>query len=404
MKVEAYSDRELEAMMTDLKSDLVERKESLKGDPPHEIGATVCALANDLPNHSRPGIVFIGASDSGRPTGLPITDELLLDLGHIKTDGNIVPPPTMIVEKRNLLGSEVVVVAVHPATSPPVRYRGRIWIRVGPRLAVATAQDERILNEKRRTHDRHFDATPLRSATIQDLDLRRFEDEYLPQAVSATDLANNDRSSRERLAAAKMIASVDDPTPTVGGMLMLGKRPRDFLPGAYIQFLRIGDTGLSDDVVDEETCDGSISEMVMRVEAKLVAHNRTAVDFTSGPREIRWSTFRLEALQQLVRNAVMHRTYEGSNAPVRVLWFNERIEIVSPGGPYGAVTAEDFGLPGVVDYRNPFLAEAMRVLGLVQRFGLGIQTAKRLLLENGNPELEFQVKPNWVQCSVGTRS
>lgn len=404
MKVEAYSDRELEAMMTDLGSDLVERKESLEGDSPDEVRATVCALANDLPNHSRPGIVFIGAADSGRPTGLPITDELLLDLGHIKTGGNIVPPPTMIVEKRNLLGSEVVVVAVHPATSPPVRYRGRIWIRVGPRLAVATAQDERVLNEKRRTHDRHFDATPLRSATIQDLDLRRFEDEYLPQAVSATDLANNDRSSRERLAAAKMIASVDDPTPTVGGMLMLGKRPRDFLPGAYIQFLRIDDTGLSDDVVDEETCDGSISEMVMRVEAKLVAHNRTAVDFTSGPREIRRSTFPLEALQQLVRNAVMHRTYEGSNAPVRVLWFNERIEIISPGGPYGAVTAEDFGLPGVVDYRNPFLAEAMRVLGLVQRFGLGIQTAKRLLLENGNPELKFQVKPNWVQCSVGARS
>lgn len=402
--MEAYSDRELEAMMTDLESDLVERKESLEGDSPDEVRATVCALANDLPNHSRPSIVFIGASDSGRPTGLPITDELLLDLGHIKTDGNIVPPPTMIVEKRNLLGSEVVIVAVHPATSPPVRYRGRIWIRVGPRLAVATAQDERILNEKRRTHDRHFDVTPLRSATIQDLDLRRFEDEYLPQAVSATDLANNDRSSRERLAAAKMIASVDDPTPTVGGMLMLGKRPRDFLPGAYIQFLRIDDTGLSEDVVDEETCDGSISEMVMRVEAKLVAHNRTAVDFTSGPREIRRSTFPLEALQQLVRNAVMHRTYEGSNAPVRVLWFNERIEIISPGGPYGAVTAEDFGLPGVVDYRNPFLAEAMRVLGLVQRFGLGIQTAKRLLLENGNPELEFQVKPNWVQCIVGARS
>ena len=402
--VEAYSDRALEAMMTDLRSDLVERKDSLKGDSPDEVRATVCALANDLPNHSRPGIVFIGASESGRPTGLPITDELLLNLGHIKTGGAIVPPPTMFVEKRNLLGSEVVVVTVHPATSPPVRYRGRIWIRVGPRLAVATAQDERILNEKRRTHDRHFDATPLRSATIQDLDLRRFEEEYLPQAVSATDLANNDRSSRERLAAAKMIASVDDPTPTVGGMLMLGKRPRDFLPGAYIQFLRIDDTGLSDDVVDEETCDGSISEMVMRVEAKLVAHNRTAVDFTSGPREIRRSTFPLEALQQLVRNAVMHRTYEGSNAPVRVLWFNERIEIISPGGSYGAVTAEDFGLPDVVDYRNPFLAEAMRVLGLVQRFGLGIQTAKRLLLENGNPELEFQVKPNWVQCSVGARS
>ena len=100
----------------------------------------------------------------------------------------------------------------------------------------------------------------------------------------------------------------------------------------------------------------------------------------------------------------MHRTYEGTNTPVRVLWLEDRIEIINPGGPYGSVIAEDFGLPGVVDYRNPFLAEAMRVLGLVQRFGLGIQAAKRALLENGNPELEFQLKSNWVHCIVRARS
>ena len=124
----------------------------------------------------------------------------------------------------------------------------------------------------------------------------------------------------------------------------------------------------------------------------------------SAPREIRRSTYPLDALRQLVRNAVIHRTYEGTNAPVRVLWLEDRIEIISPGGPFGAVTAENFGLPGVVDYRNPFLAEAMRVLGLVQRFGSGIQAAKCALLENGNPELEFQLKSNWVHCTARARS
>ncbi len=400
----SYSDRELETMMTDLESDLVERKESMKGDAPRKVRATVCAFANDLPNHSRLGVVFIGASDKGQPTGLPITDQLLLELSQIKADGNIVPPPTFTVNKRNLLGSEVAVVSVQPADSPPVRYRGRIWIRVGPSLAIATAQDERILNEKRRTHDKHFDSTPLRSSTIRDLDWRRFEEDYLPLAVSEADLARNDRTSEERLAAAKMIASVDDPSPTVGGMLILGKRPQDFLPGAYIQFLRIAGIRSHDEVVDNETCYGSITEVVRRIEEKLVAYNRTAVDFMSAPREIRSSTYPLDALQQLVRNAVMHRNYEGTNAPVRVLWLEDRIEIISPGGPYGSVTYEDFGLPGIVDYRNPFLAEAMRVLGLVQRFGLGIQAAKRALLQNGNPELEFQLKPNWVHCTVRARS
>ncbi len=54
-----------------------------------------------------------------------------------------------------------------------------------------------------------------------------------------------------------------------------------------------------------------------------------------------------------------------------------------PRCPYGVVTASAFGQPGVVDYRNPILAEAMRVLGLVQRYGFGIPGARRELLKNG---------------------
>jgi Ni,Fe-hydrogenase III small subunit len=48
---------------------------------------------------------------------------------------------------------------------------------------------------------------------------------------------------------------------------------------------------------------------------------------------------------------------------VRVYWFDDRIEIYNPGGPYGAVTVENFGRPGVTDYRNPHLADAIKVLG-----------------------------------------
>lgn len=91
--MESYTDKELETMMADLESDLVERKESMNGDAPRKVRATVCAFANDLRNHARPSIVFIGATDSGRPTGRPITDRLLLELAQIKADGNIVPPP-----------------------------------------------------------------------------------------------------------------------------------------------------------------------------------------------------------------------------------------------------------------------------------------------------------------------
>ena len=79
------------------------------------------------------------------------------------------------------------------------------------------------------------------------------------------------------------------------------------------------------------------------------------------------------------------------------------LEITSPGGPYGALTRENFGQPGIVDYRNQILAEAMRVLGLAQRFGAGIPTARRALLDNGQPAPDFGVEPNWIHCTVRAR-
>jgi ATP-dependent DNA helicase RecG len=139
------------------------------------------------------------------------------------------------------------------------------------------------------------------------------------------------------------------------------------------------------------------------IEEKLQAHLETARDFTSGPLEIARPDYPFIALQQLVRNAVLHRNYEGTYSPVRVYWFSDRIEIHSPGGPFGQVRIENFGQPGVTDYRNPHLAEAMRNLGYVQKFGVGIALARRELEKNGNPPLEFQIEPSHVLAVVRRR-
>jgi ATP-dependent DNA helicase RecG len=387
-------------MLADLESDLIERKESFRGDAPNAVREAVCAFANDLPDHRRPGVAFIGAKDDGSPAGLVITDELLRQLADVKTDGNILPPPSLTVAKRVLRGSEIAVVTVEPADSPPVRYRGRIHIRIGPRRGIATAQDERILTEKPRHRDLSFDARPLPSATAQDLRRVLFEEEYLPAAVAPDILEANDRTYEQQLAATKMVFTADEPTPTVLGMLVLGRRPRDLIPGAYIQFLRVAGTELADPIADELVIDGVVGEVIRRVDDKLISHNRTAVDFTNGPVETRRQPYPLAALQQLVRNAVLHRAYEATNAPVRVYWYDDRIEITNPGGPYGEVTVETFGQPGLTDYRNPNLAEAMRVLGLVQRFGAGIPIARRALAENRNPPPEFRVLPSFVTAVV----
>ena len=68
------------------------------------------------------------------------------------------------------------------------------------------------------------------------------------------------------------------------------------------------------------------------------------------------------------------------------------------------MTADTFGQPGVVDHRNPILAEAMRVLGLVQRYGFGIPAARRELRADGQPEPAFDVGASSVHCTVRVRA
>ncbi len=396
-RMRPLSDGELLAMRNDLESDRVERKESFRGEAPRTVREAVCAFANNLAGHAGPGVVLIGVRDDGSPVEtFAVTDELLRQLADIKTDGNIAPPPSLQVEKRTLDGAESAVLTVWPCDTPPVRYKGRIHVRWGPRRGLAAAQDERVLNERRRFADRPYDVQPVREAQIDDLDLLRFQQEYLPALVAPDVLAANERSLEQKLAATKMVVSEAEPVPTVLGMLVIGRSPADWLAGCYAQFLRVAGTDLSAPVTDEEVIHGTIADQIRRLEEKIDAHNTRGVRFSDVAREERSEAYPKDALRQLIRNAFMHRSFEATNAPVRVYWFDDRIEIHNPGGPFGAVTRENFGRPGVTDYRNPNLAEALRALGYVQRFGAGIAIARKAL----GDRLRFEVELAFVAAIV----
>ena len=393
-------DEELARLIDAHENTRVEFKETLGGSAPTRIREAICAFANDLPGDGQPGIVVVGLGDDGTPAGTVVTDEMLRALTDMRSDGNIVPPPMLLAEKRLYRDNELAVVTVLPSDSPPVRYRGVIHVRNGPRRGTAIAQEERVLNERRRHGNRPFDIYPVPGTGPRDLNRRQFDDEYLPNAINREMLLANERSFSERLAAAKMLASVDDERATILGLVVVGVRPRDFIPGAYVQFLRIAGRNLTDEIMDAIEIDGTISDVLVRLEDKLRAHNRRRIDLVSEDRERRTENYPFGALQQLVRNAIMHRDYETTNTPVRVTWFDDRIEIQNPGGPFGIVTRENFAQPGVTDYRNPNLAESMKVLGFVQRFGVGIPTAQRLLREAGHPEIAFTIEPTHLLATV----
>lgn len=386
------TDEQIEHLALDMESDRVERKESLTGSAKDKIAQAICAYANDLPGHAAPGLVVVGMNDGGEPTGLPVTDDLLLKLGA-RSDGNILPIPTMVVRKVKVLGREVAAVVVAPSADPPVRYEGRVWIRVGPRRAVASRDEERILIEKRQAGDLPFDRGGAPGTSLDDLDLEFFRTTYLASAVSAEVLAENQRSLQHQLAALHLLSPSG--IPNRAAILLLGKDPREWLPGAYIQFARFDGEDFDAAILDQKELVGRVGDILREADTLARLNVRVATVIEGQSTEQRSPDYPVVAIEQLLRNAVLHRSYE-VNAPVYWYWFSDRIEIHSPGGLYGRVTPENFGIRGSTDYRNTGLAEGLRVLGFVQRFGWGIDTVRRRCATNGNPPPEFVFQPSAV--------
>ncbi len=382
------TDAELAALATDLESYRVERKRKLSSQK-SKIEQAICAFANDLPGHGEPGVLLIGVEDDGTATGEPITDELLIQLAAIRSDGNILPFPQLHVARRTLAGKDIAVVVVEPSPNPPVRLRGTVWVRVGPRRDIATRDEERILTERRRSWDGPFDQTPVHGATLADLDLDFFQRSFLPSAVDAATLAENGRSIPEQLAALHLASA--DGVPNVAGLLLLGRAPTSFIKGAYVQFLRVQGTDLTGDIIDRKEIEGPLPLVLNEVDVICRAHIRTATRYVGLPTERNGPDYPFGGLQQLLRNALMHRNYETSNAPVQWYWFDDRVEIHNPGGLFGQAADPDrFGQPGANDYRNPSLANALHTLGYVQRFGSGVPLARNACDTNGNPPPEFK--------------
>ena len=247
--------------MSDMESDLVERKESAVDG--RKIRRNICAFANDLPGNGKPGVVFVGVRDDGSCASLSIDDELLTRLANIHGEGDILPLPSMTVQKRVLLGCAVAVITVEPSLDTPVRFKGRVWVRVGPSVREGSVEDERLLGERRRAADLPFDMRPATGPSVDDLDLDFTRNQYLPNAISPQVLDRNERSIEHQLRSLRMIQSG---RPTWGALLALGRDPQAFLPGAYVQLLRIDGTEITDPIRDQKQLTGRLDDVVRRLD------------------------------------------------------------------------------------------------------------------------------------------
>lgn len=373
-------------LIADLESDRIERTTSFTEK---KLGPAVCAFSNDFPNHKKPGYLLLGVHDDGAIAGLTISDEDLQKIGNVKANGNVLPQPSMVVSAVfSLEGGNVVVVEVKPSHYPPVRYDGRCWIRVGPRKSIASIEEERILTERRASYAKTYDLVPSLGATLRDISLEHFRTNYLPIAIDKDILQENGRTVEEQLASLRFF-DLKNQCPTNAGILLFGLNTEFYLPGAYIQYVKFDGEQMTDDVSFEKKFSGALTtELAVLddfIKSNILKSKPKRVDSLQ---EQTIANYPYWALRELVMNAIMHRSYE-SNSPIYMYEFSNRIEIINPGGLFGEVTPQNF--PNASDYRNVVIAEALKILGYVNRFNYGVKRAKMELEKNGNGEPEFDL-------------
>ncbi len=316
-------------------STLVEAKlVSLDGDRlsphPESLARTLAAFAN-----ARGGQLVLGV-DSERQIIDGIKRDQLQGILQ-KLDGILVDtikPPLYFsaVDHGQVVDSDgvehTIVVVDVPKSLFVHEVKGKTVIRVGTSTRELSG-DARSRLEMQRSHSKllHFDEMPIPGCKLSDLSPALVESLLTSARVSD-------------LRALRLVSQVFDLVqPVVGAVLLLTAEPFRWLRGAYIQaeIFRGRDKDPSQQV-DAQRFEGPLDQQL--IDCWKFCKRYTRVRMIKDPARLDIPEYDEVALFEAIANAVVHRDYSITGSPIMVSMYDDRIEIVSPGGLPNTMTLE----------------------------------------------------------------
>ena len=202
-----------------------------------------------------------------------------------------------------------------------------------------------------------------------------------------------------------------DGVPTLASILLFGHYPQAHLPQLCIVATSIPGTqmGVIDKegarFVDNKRIEGTISDMLDGA-ITFVKNNmrvKTIIDPVTGKRNDK-TEYPLTAIREILLNALVHRDYSihTEGQPIQITMYEDRIEIINPGGLYGQLKIETLGKKQG-DTRNPVIATALEVLKVTENRYSGIPTIRREVNEWGHLEVEFVDKRDSFEVKIYKR-
>ncbi|NWF70409.1 MAG: putative DNA binding domain-containing protein [Chloroflexi bacterium] len=338
------------------------------------LASLLVAMAN-----SQGGVLVIGVSSAGTLTSLR-DSEAAID--RVLQAALAVEPPLIIpLPKAVKVGQkEVVVVHIPPGMPHVYALDGRYLYRKGYENAPLNPRELRRLMMER--GELSFETEALQGGSIEDIDWDKAE------AYAAGLRGMRETDARQvLLKRGCLIQERGKLRPTHAGILLFGKDPQRFLPGAEIIAVRFAGEEMSDTFTRQDIV-GTLPEQIRRAETFLVDNLRKDVQLGAKMERREYFEYPLEAARELIVNAVAHRNYSISGDSIRTLIFGNRMEVHSPGGLPGPVT-----IANIKDERfsrNPAIVQVLADLGFIERLGYGVDRVIELMRQQQLRAPEFQ--------------
>lgn len=353
-------------------------------DGGHQFKANVTnakSLAQEMVafSNSKGGMILIGVTGNRQIAGLTADDMARLNQLVSNAASQLVRPPINPQTENVALPEGLVMVVTIPAgiSKPYMDGDGVVFVKSAGDKRRVTAREElqRMFQSAALVH---ADVVPVVGTSLADLDRDYFND--FMRRVFAESIEEQDVSLPQLLENMNLMqAGVLNLT----GMLLFGREPRFRLPIYIVKAVAFSGYEIeSSEYLDSQDITGKIADTFQRTLSFILSnlrHVQGKQNFNSvGELEIPRIVF-----EELLANALIHRDYFVS-APVRVLIFPDRIEIISPGHLPNNLTIANIKR-GNSNIRNPVLASYATRLLPYRGLGSGILRALKAW-----PSIEFE--------------
>lgn len=349
-------------------------------DNPESLAGEIVAFAN-----TDGGRLLVGVSDSGQVAGLVEPTRIATQLAQICLE-NVLPPLLPLIENVEIDGQVVVVLEVRGVYKPYRTKGGRYYIRVGPSKQDASPQE--LLRLAQRAGSYRFDEAPVPGTSEADLDWPLFERYY--QSVAGEPVTTSELSSVDTLRGAFVLTEYDNRLClTVAALLCFGKNPQRHLYHSRFSALRFMGNEVGESMADTQELSGPLSQIIDGA-ASFGIRNTPTTAHIEGIVETEHPQYPRAVLRELIVNAVVHRDYSLEGSQIRLVIFDHRLELYSPGRLPNGMTLENLRYFNHVA-RNPLIVQYLSRLGYMRDFGTGIPRVIRLMRDHNGTAPEFQL-------------